>query len=159
MKRNVVNFLCFYAGWFACALNVNWIGPAAVTGLVGAQLPFARDLRIEFRVVAVAFLLGTAIDTIFEQAGLLAFAGGPRIGPLCPLWIGALWVIFASTLTSSLGWLRTRPMYGVLLGAVCGPVTYLGAAGMSAVELGVGGYVAVSIEFGILTPLLARLAR
>ena len=137
----------------------NWIGPVAVTGLVGAQLPYARDIRKELRVLGLAFLLGTVIDTVFEHVGLVTYAGGPRLGPICPLWISALWVIFASTLTVSLGWLRTRPGYAILLGVVGGPITYAGAAGMGAVELGVGGYVAIAIEFGILTPVLARVAR
>ena len=99
MKRKALNFICFYVGWYACAASVNWVGPAAVAGLVGAQLPFARDVRKELRLLAVALLLGTVIDTVFEQMGIVSYAGGPRLGPLCPLWIGALWVIFASTLS------------------------------------------------------------
>ncbi|MHC4448782.1 MAG: DUF2878 domain-containing protein [Planctomycetota bacterium] len=159
MKRTAINFASFYVGWYACAASVSWIGPAAVAGLVSAQLPFARDVRKDLRVVAVALLLGTVIDTLFERMGLVAYAGGPRLGPLCPLWISALWVIFASTLTSSLAWLQTRTLYAVLLGAACGPITYAVAARLDAVELGTAGYVAVGIEFAALTPLLAKVAR
>ncbi|MHC4407812.1 MAG: DUF2878 domain-containing protein [Planctomycetota bacterium] len=159
MKRTAINFASFYVGSYACTASVSRIGPVAVADLVSAQLPFARDVRKDLRVVAVALLLGTVIDTLFERMGLVAYAGGPRLGPLCPLWISALWVIFASTLTSSLAWLQTRTLYAVLLGAACGPITYAVAARLDAVELGTAGYVAVGIEFAALTPLLAKVAR
>ena len=157
--RKAVNFICFYVGWFACAASVNWIGPVAVSGLVTMQLPYARDVRKELRVLAIAFVLGMTIDTILEQVGLLTYAGGPRLGPLAPLWIGALWVIFASTLTASLGWIRDRLWIAAVLGAISGPFTYWIASGMDAVSLQTAGYIAVGIEFAILTPLLARFAR
>jgi hypothetical protein len=159
VTRKIVNFLCFYVGWFACAASVNWVGPATVSGLVGVQLPFARDRRTELRLLALAFVLGMVVDTLLEQAGLLRYAGGPRFGPLCPLWIGALWVIFASTLGASLGWLRGRLKLAALLGAVSGPFSYWIAARMNAVTLETSGYLAVAIEFAVLTPLLARAAR
>jgi hypothetical protein len=157
--RKAANFICFYVGWFACAASASWVGPVAVSGLVTMQLPYARDVRKELRVLAIAFALGMAVDTVLEQVGLLTYAGGPRIGPLAPLWIGALWVIFASTLTASLGWLRDRLGIAALLGALSGPFTYWVAAGMDAVTLEAPGYVAVGIEFAILTPILARIAR
>ena len=68
-------------------------------------------------------------------------------------------VIFASTLTASLGWIRDRLWIAAVLGAISGPFTYWIASGMDAVSLQTAGYIAVGIEFAILTPLLARFAR
>ena len=147
MKRKVLNFVLFYAGWFVCVKTANWIAPATVLAIVLAQ-------RIEWQLVAAAFTLGMVTDTLIEQAGLLTYAGGPRLWILCPLWIGSLWALFSTTLPLSMAWLKGRPGVAFVLGAVAGPFTYWIAARMGAVEMTMAGYIAIAVEFAVYTPLL-----
>ncbi|MHC4939363.1 MAG: DUF2878 domain-containing protein [Planctomycetota bacterium] len=150
MKRNALNFALFYAGWFICVTTANWIAPLAVAAIALVQ-------RVEWKPVAVAFLLGTVTDTLLERSGVLTYAGGPRLWILCPLWISSLWALFATTLPLSMSWLKGRPTVAFLLGAVAGPFTYWIAAGMGAVEMTTAGYAAIAIEFALYTPLLLAL--
>lgn len=147
MRRNVVNFLLFYAGWIAIVKTASWIALPALVLIVSIQ-------RLDWKLVAGAFLLGGVTDTLIEQAGLLSYAGGPRFGWSCPLWIACLWGLFATTLTRSMAWLRNRPGLAFALGAIAGPLTYLVASRMGAVEVTTAGYIAIAIEFAVYTPLL-----
>lgn len=149
MKRNIANFVLFYAGWIACVQTASWIALPVVAAIAAVQ-------RLDWKLVLGAFCLGTVTDTAIEQAGLLAYAGGPRLGPLCPLWIGALWALFATTLPLSLSWLKGKPLAAFALGAAAGPFTYWVASGMGAVTMTTAGYAAIAAEFAIYTPLLLR---
>ncbi|MEM8882566.1 MAG: DUF2878 domain-containing protein [Planctomycetota bacterium] len=153
MKRNIINFLAFYAGWFICVKTASWVAPVAALALIAIQIP----RRHEWAVIGAAFLLGTSTDTFLEQAGLVSYAGGPRIGPLVPLWIASLWALFASTLNRSMAWLKDKPVAATIAGAVSGPMTYWLAMKLGAVEMTTAGYIAVAIEFAVFTPLLLRL--
>jgi hypothetical protein len=147
VKRNVLNFLLFYVGWFVCVKTSNWIAPAAVLAIILVQ-------RIEWQLAATAFALGMVTDTLIEQAGLLTYAGGPRFSILCPLWVGSLWALFSTTLPISMAWLRSRPGLAFAMGAVSGPFTYWVASRMGAVEMTTAGYLAIAVEFAVYTPLL-----
>ena len=47
----------------------------------------------------------------------------------------ALWMLFASTLNASMGWLAGRFAVAAALGAVFGPLSYLAGARLGAIEL------------------------
>ena len=147
MRRNIVNFLLFYAGWFICVEFQGWIA-------LGTLILIAAVQRLDWKLIAGAFVLGGLTDTFLEQAGLLTYAGGPRIGFSCPLWIACLWGLFATTLDRSMAFLKNRLGLAFALGAVAGPFTYWVAAGMGAVEMTTAGYAAIAIEFALYTPLL-----
>jgi len=147
VKRNVVNFALFYAGWIAIVTFQGWVA-------LGTLILIAAVQRLDWKVIAGAFVLGGLTDTFIEQAGLLTYAGGPRMAFSCPLWIACLWGLFATTLTRSLAWLQDRPGLAFALGGLAGPFTYWIASNMGAVEMTTAGYVAIAIEFAVFTPLL-----
>lgn len=130
IARVLVNIIGFYAGWFACILGagrgVVWIGPVVVACVVAPQVLAHRDrLREAATVVAVAGV-GVTIDVLLYSFGLITFAAGVGV---FAVWIGALWVNFAATLSVSLGWLARWPIVAGVIGAVSGPGTYaLGVA-------------------------------
>lgn len=79
-------------------------------------------------------LIGTALDSVLISAGLIQFKGTMWPHPWAPLWISALWLAFGITLTRSMSWIQSHPVWAVLMGAVGGPLAYAGGAALGAAE-------------------------
>jgi hypothetical protein len=47
----------------------------------------------------------------------------------------ALWAMLATTLNMSLAWLKPKPILSILLGAISGPLAYLGGARLGAMQI------------------------
>lgn len=163
--RNLSNFALFQLVWFACVLGAargnGWIGPLAALAFAGIELALSRErARVLGYFLGVA-LLGSLLDTLLLRLGLTAYAraADPAPAALVPLWISALWLAFAALPPRSLAWLRPRPALAALLGALGGPLSFLGAARLGAVSLPAGqlGLVALALEWALLTPLLLAL--
>lgn len=60
----------------------------------------------------------------FLHAGVFQFHHQTLPAWVAPPWIMALWMAFASTLRSSLGWLAQRYWLAASLGAIAGPLAY-----------------------------------
>ena len=135
----LLNFAMFYLGWFACvggaARGQVWLGPAVVAGLLLVHILLAANRGQEARVILLAGLLGFVSDTVQASVGLYAFTNTNVAPWLCPPLMVALWMIFATTLNGSMGWLAGRFGLGAALGAVFGPLSYLAGARLGAIEL------------------------
>ena len=111
----------FYAGWFACVAGAGrgrlWLGPTVVAVLFMGHLLFTRDRVREARLALAVGLFGFAVDTLQASAGLYAFTGTSVLPWLCPPWMVALWMLFATTLSSSMAWLAGRHRLAAVLGA------------------------------------------
>ena len=71
----------------------------------------------------------------------------------------ALWTCFAATLRHSLAWLRARWLLAAVLGAVGGPLAYLGGESLGAISLtGDLSIAAISAQYAIATPILLAIA-
>jgi hypothetical protein len=68
-----------------------------------------------------------------------------------------LWALVASTLNSSLSWLRGKPLLGAVLGAIAGPLSYEAGIRLGAGSWGphgqLGGLVVLAIVWGAAMPL------
>jgi len=135
----LMNFAMFYVGWFACVMGAGrgqlWLGPSVVAALVLIHLYLAPRPVQETRMILLTGIFGFAVDTLQASAGLFAFARTSAAPWLCPLWMVALWMIFATTLNASMAWLAGRYRLAAALGALCGPVSYLAGARLGAIEL------------------------
>ena len=159
--RTVISLAAFNVVWIVCVVERSGWGLFAVAWslLPHFALVAADDRRGAARVLVAAAVLGTAADTVLERAGVLRFEGGPRLGPLCRLWITALWINFGATFHCCLAWTRRRPAFAALLGAVMAPLSYALAARMGAGDLEPRALPALAAAYAALTPLLAVLAR
>ena len=135
----LLNFAMFYLGWFACVTGAGhgqlWLGPS-----VGAVLVLIHLLRTaapvqEAKLILLIGIFGFVVDTLQASAGLYAFARTSAAPWLCPPWMVALWMIFATTLNASMSWLAGRYRLAAVLGALCGPVSYVAGARLGAIEL------------------------
>ena len=159
-----INFVAFQLGWFACVLGAAngapWFGPLVVAGAVLLHLLRAQRPTAELQLVACAMLLGLVVDSLLLASGWLRYPSGMWLPGLAPYWIVAMWGLFATTLNVSLGWLRGRPLLGVLMGAVGGPLSYLAGEKLGGIELlaPTAALAALAVAWGIAMPVLAWLA-
>lgn len=166
MARKLLNFVLFQAGWFACVLGgANGIPLAAVAAagvVIGVSLRwFSADRISDLRLFLAVALIGFCVDTVHLRFGVFALIGDPRFPHLCPLWLVALWAMFGTTLRGSLS--RLAGHYGVatLLGAVAGPLSYLGGAKLGAVTMHPNrafSIAALAVGWAVVMPLLVWLA-
>jgi hypothetical protein len=135
----LTNFAMFYLGWFACVMGAGhgqlWLGPSVVAALLLIHLFLHAAPVQEARLILMIGISGFVVDTLQASAGLYAFTRTSAAPWLCPLWMVALWMIFATTLNGSMAWLAGRYGLAATLGALCGPVSYLAGARLGAIEL------------------------
>ena len=161
----IVNVLLFQAGWFACVLGAAGGMPAlglyAAVIVIGWHLFRARHPGPEATLVAVAIAAGLVFETALLHTRSLTFESGVWIAGVAPLWMVALWAMFATTLNVSLRWMRSRPWLAAIFGGVGGPLAYYGGAQLGALEFLLAGPAIAFIACGwaLITPLLLRAAQ
>lgn len=158
----LLNLVGFQAGWLACVLGaahgLPWVGPVVVATLFAVHLAVRPNPLAEVRLGGAAAMLGLAADLLLVSSGAIDFPAHARQGWPLPLWMPALWLNFAMTLGSSLGWLRGRYAAAASLGAVGGPVSYYAGARLGAITVAPGGLWAIALEWLLATPLLVLIS-
>ncbi|MFD0667382.1 DUF2878 domain-containing protein [Ramlibacter sp. MAHUQ-53] len=160
----LINALGFQAGWWACVAGVasGYEVPAlAFCGALAlAHLYTSAQPAQEARLAGASLALGIPLDTLLQQFSVIDFHG-LAIGPLSPLWLWMLWVLFALTLNSSLAFLQGRHWaLSAALGLVFGPLAYAGGAALGAASFdGAPGHLAALAGAWMLAlPALVQLA-
>jgi hypothetical protein len=165
---SLLHAAAFQGVWFACVLGAaaghGWLGPCAAVAFLAATLWRSPRRDAEAALILKAAVLGLALDSLLTAGGALEFAAPGPLGPgrLAPPWIVALWAGFATLLPRSLSWLQGRLWLAAVVGAVAGPMTYVGAASFGAAEVLVPTptlVVLVGLEYACALPLLALVSR
>lgn len=135
----VLNYGLSSGGWFACALGAAhgylWAGPVVVGLAAGLHLWQGTEKpRREAAYLGLAALFGFVVDSVKAATGFIIYQGGFAVG-LAPLWIIAMWVLFAIQLNASLSWLQKRIWLAVPLGAWGGITSYFAGEGLGAIEI------------------------
>ncbi len=155
------NFICFQLGWFACvwgAANKELLWAIVVTVVyIAFHVWRSPSPKVEMRLLLKVLLFGITSDTLIMYLGLLNFRDDWLAPYLSPLWMWVLWVLVGTTVNGSLIWLRSKPILGAILGAICGPISYeagirMGAGGWGAGQQ-VAGFILVGVIWGIAIPL------
>ncbi len=162
---NVFNYAGAAAGWWACILGAAagnpWLGPVVVSAYLGFHLSWSKQKQHDAIFILLAGLVGLGVETIKKITGLIIYQADIPGGLLPPFWMLAMWLLFASTLTASLGWLRGRYLLSFALGAVFGPLSYLAGEGLGAISLPhppLISITALSIIWALALPTLAWMA-
>lgn len=95
------------------------------------------------RVAVVLFaLLGIVIDSVLIQFGVLSFA----LQDTLPFWFWVLWVLFALAVVEFMAAFLQKLWLAFILGAVGGPLSYIGGAALSGGVLSFpAGYLSYSV--------------
>ena len=161
----LINFLLFQLGWFACVLGgANgwpWFGTGIALTIVALHLARLPQPRGETLLLLAAAGVGLAWDSLLMILGLLDYPSGSVLPNTAPVWIVAMWMLFATTLNSSMGWMQSYKKLSVLLGALFGPLAYYAGARLGGVILvePVAAMFALAVGWAALLPLLLTLAQ
>ena len=161
----IAQFCLFQAAWFACVLGAAHdrvgLGVLAVGATVMANWGLSDRRGVEMVLTAQALLMGLAWDTWMLRGAWVHYASPGPFAGWAPLWILALWALFATLLRGPLSWLHGRPLQAAALGAVGGPLSYL-----AAVRLGAGTFpdpvaalAVLAAGWAVITPVLVESAR
>lgn len=156
----LLNALLFQLGWWVCVLGGDGIAIAFVAGALLLYWRYARPDRAEWLCIALSAGIGCLLDSSLHAFGVLRFAETATFS--IPLWLVALWLLFATTLNQSLRWLQARSLLAALLGAGAGPLSYWGGAQLGAAQFGIAAPVAclvLAVCWGLLLPLLNAMMR
>lgn len=155
--RQIADTTWFNAAWFQATWLCAVLGRESLlpltAGLILMHLALVPDRMRELRQIGLVALVGICIDAALSGLGLFNFAGSAVV----PVWLCALWLAFAATLSRSLSFLATRPVLAVLAGALVVPFNYALGARLGAVELGYApttSWVMLSLVWAILLPSL-----
>ncbi len=152
--------------WFAAVIGAGrgaaWPAIAGTLLYAACQLGTARHWKADLSLIAAGLTMGLLFDSGLIRTGLASFAAPwPSVG-FAPAWILALWAAFSLTFTQSLAYLQTHLRLAALLGAVGGPLAYLGAQrGWHAVAFAPPAWRALvwlGVGWGLATPALAWVA-
>jgi len=129
-RRQLANFAVFEAAWFACILGAAhghpvW-GTAAVLCAIAWHVALSARPATELALVAVLGGIGLVAESLVAAQGRVAYPSGQPVAWLAPYWLVALWGELAIALNVTLRWLKRRPLAASVLGAVFGPLSFLG---------------------------------
>lgn len=134
----LANVLLFQAAWLSGVLGAAhgrpWLGPVAALAAIAWHLARAPRALPEMMLLAAATVLGAAFESFLVLGGWLRFESG-GIAAGAPVWMIALWAVFATTLNVSLRPLHGRWAVAAVLGAVAGPIAYYAGDRLGAVEI------------------------
>ncbi len=155
----------YQAVWFIAVIGAG--RGSTLPGLLAAAVFIAWRLGvstrrgIDLRLIGIALLLGSALDFVWVQSGLIRYAS-PWPLAVIPAWLMAVWVAFALTILPLFGYLHGRPWTAASFGAIGGPLSFLAAARLHAVVLAPPTWrtlLALGIGWAIALPTLTALAR
>lgn len=161
------NLIGYQAVWFCAVIGAGrglaWTGVLAAVAFIAWQLSLSQNRAVEIRLLALALVLGSLVDGVLAARGWALYAAPWPSNAFAPVWILALWAAFSQTITQSMALLMRHAWLAIALGAVGGPLAYLGASrGFDAVTMvppDSRALVWLGVGWGVAMPTLAIAAR
>ena len=131
-----VGFVLFQAAWFACVIGAAHgqvaFGILAVVAVVAFLLAWSMRPGADLRLIVLALALGAVWDSVLARTGVIEYAAPGPLPGWAPVWILALWALFATMLREPMRWLHGRPFLAALFGGVGGALSYAAAQQLGA---------------------------
>jgi len=155
-------------GWFACVLgaawNVHWLSVLVVLMLGMIHLVIIGRARIlaAIMLMLTSLVIGLGLDSLLILVGAYEPNRWLMPYPLTTIWLLMLWANFSLALNESLQWLQGHLVVAGILGFLFGPVAYLAASRLEAIELATPAYfglLPICIAWSIAMPLVSLIAK
>jgi len=165
MKLTLTNYFVFQIGWLACVLGAAkgqpLFGLMVAVMAIALHLGLANRRWVEARMLLYCAAIGTVFDSLLLATGWVSYPNGGWLPGMAPFWIVAMWFLFASTLNLSMAWLKGRVYLAVLMGALGGPLSYIGGQKLNAIRLEQpeAALMALAVGWAVLMPVLSALAQ
>lgn len=164
MRAGAMFVLC-QAGWFLCvagaARHAALLGIGFAAGMAAGHLvSHAQPARAAGLVVSV-MAIGWLWDSLLARTGLLVYVDSALPVVAAPVWMAALWALFAIQLDGPFRWLQGRPWLAAGLGALVAPLSFRAGAALGAVKMADVGeaLLAIGLGWAFLLPACLALAR
>jgi len=148
----------------------SWLAILVVAGILVVHIALSENRRSEFVFIIVLAALGTLLDStltwfglfVFEEPSLLPASVQGYLRFLCPLWLIAIWVAFATTIGTTRTLLRGKLWLTPILGAIAAPLTYYAGVRFGAVQFGWSSLISMlvlAVVWVLFYPLAVTLHR
>ena len=160
----LLNFGMFKVGWLSSVIGgaqqIPWLGPLSMLFVVAVHLYRAPEPERELVLVLSCGFIGAIFDSILVAMNWVTYPSGLFADSVAPYWIISMWMLFATTLNVSLRWLRGHYLLALVMGAVAGPLAYIGGEKLGGIVFidKSAGLIALAIGWGLMMPLLVVLA-
>ena len=160
----LVNFIGFQVGWFACVLGAandkELLGMIIALGAIIYHVITQGDSLKELKLVLAAIVIGLIWETWVLNLDILRYPSHPEALFWAPTWLIMMWALFATTINLSMGWLKGRWILALFMGAIFGPLAFIGGERLGAVVFldSTLSMITLSIGWGLLMPLLLWIA-
>jgi hypothetical protein len=148
----IINAVLFQITWFACAIgsanNLIWPAVVACAVLAAFQLHPKNRHQTDFKLIAIAIILGLIIDTAWIQLRFMEYSDHIPFKEIAPLWIIVLWIGFAMTINHSLNWLKKHPLLPAITGLVFAPLSYFAGVKLGALAF-TGNLTVITLSLGL----------
>jgi len=155
------NVVSLNIGWWSSVLSAAqgavWIGPAVIAVLVTVHLTLTPARARDVVTMIAVGVFGYGVDSLLVLSGAFGIPASAHVGWPSPIWMVALWVNLATAFNIALYWLVKKPVLGAMLGAVGGPLAYMGGWHFGALAAPAGVWTlagAVAVEWAIATPIV-----
>lgn len=141
----LINGLMFQLTWFVSVYFGDLAAVASAVVFLLVHIPFAQ--KNEWLLILQVSVLGWFYNQILFRTEVLVSDAG------APIWLHAIWPMFAATLCHSLNYFTTRRWLLVVCGMVLAPVAYYSGALLSGTQMGLAlpAYLlAISLSWAVL---------
>lgn len=165
LRLQLLNFAVFQAAWTAAVLGAagGWplLGVAAIAAALAWHLWRSTAPAQEARLALVVSGIGLVFETLRLTLADTTYPSGQPLAWLPPYWLVALWTLMAITLNVTLRWLRGRWALAALLGAIGGPLAFLGGERLGGAQFTdpTSALTSLALGWAALMPLLVVLAQ
>ena len=104
--------------------------------------------------------IGFVWESLVISTDWLTYPLSSEVPGYAPIWLVAMWALFASTMNVSMAWLKKRWLLASVMGAVFGPLAFVAGEKLGAVIFLERWYALLALALGwaVLMPLLLWLA-
>ena len=158
-----INFIGFQIGWFACVIGAaqgQVILAISVVGSIVAYHLYRNNSYAELFIILTAIVIGFIWESCLVTSGWLSYGLAADSVVFAPVWLVAMWALFATTINLSMAWLKNHWFLASLMGAIFGPLAFVAGERLGAVQF-IDRPLALSalaLGWAFLMPLLLWLA-